>query len=679
MAAEYGNESIDQLKGADRIRKLPNVMLGSNGLDGAKHGFIEILGNALDEALSGHGNKLKVGVKDDGSLYVRDFGRGVPLGWNEKEQAWNHYLIFEEMYAGGKYGKSQDNLRKVTNWDKFNPREWAYLFTVGMHGLGAMATQASSKWFKVISYKAGKALEMDFSEGVALWEQPKEFATDEPDGTYIAWKPDDTVFSDVDIPETWVLSVVKDICYLEDISVEFEGMDGNVRVFEHASLPDFLVNHYNDKDVVTGSVLTHGTDSEGDIYVAISDLAVAAGSGKEKFFHNLIPLKGGTPSQGADAAIADFFRLRGQELGVRFKYDDFHALLDLVVSSKSNKKSYRGQTKDVIDNEFLFENVRQNLAGVLNSSWAKKEDWLVQVVERARVNAELRVSAENHLETLKMVKKVSNKKKAPDDFVTCRSYGKKNSDSELWLLEGKSASGSFRDARDASFQCYLPLRGKSLNLYKASLQKLLDNKEIQSIIQILGCGVDLGIDGLDDFDISKLKVDKIVIGSDADVDGFHIRVLIFLIFLRLFPEILKQGKLYVAETPRYGVFLKNGEEIYCRDETMRDDALGKYGAQVKTIRRFKGLGEMDSHVLRKTTVDPATRNLVQLRVDPEDAEVNAVIDALFGSDTGNRKDIILKGILGETFTDVSGSVEDMLKKINADSNWTEIEITEVEV
>lgn len=681
---DYNDESIKALKGAVRIRKRPASMLGSSGLAGARHGFTEIYGNALDEVSSGYGDKLEVTYYKDGGLSVRDFGRGVPIGWNEGQGHWNWHLVFNELYGGSKYDNGQDYLRSITDWNSFDEQKVNYLYSVGLNGLGAASTQYTSEYFDVRSFRDGVCTEMHFKKGIPIINgapldvyseeyniedlAPKTSKTDEPNGTFIKWRPDDDVFTDTDIGGDWLYDVCRDIAYVAHIDLVFKNEKTGKEVFiAKGNLSDLLRNKYATKLVTDeagepliysqhgfrhGSTRVEGKDF---IWVCKADVAIAYTKAcvPLRCYHNSVKMSGGAQYNGANAAISSFFDGIAKQRGIRLETSDYDDAFTVAVSSYSNYASFKGQTKDEVDNNFIYTIVYDLVYDKLMLEYGKGTPALMAVVERVMQTASDRIASREQMLLAREVKKVT-KAKDPSKFSTCKAYMRKDySITELWITEGDSAAGAVKQARNAEFQAILPVRGKCLNVLKCGFDKIVKSDVIKNIFSLLGTGMDTGADG--SFDISALKFDKIIFATDADEDGFQIRVLLFLIFYRLAPELLKQGHVYVAETPRFEIKLTNGEAVFAKTDIERDELLNQYAGQVRAVNRFKGLGEVNADVLRKTTVHPDTRNLVPLTVDFADDATRDLIDALFGADKYSQRKTILTEVLGK-------DVADMLEK-----------------
>lgn len=663
--SNYDDNSIDRLEGAQRIRFRPEAMLGSSGIDGARHTVYEIVGNASDEQMSGYGDRLDITYYEDGSISVRDYGRGVPLGWNEKKQEWNYFLIYEEMYAGGKYGDSQEVLRKINkedSWDMFNIKDYPYLITVGLNGLGAAATQCSSEYCTVSSIRDGVKKTMKYEKGVHILDELIIEDTDEENGTFVHWKPDIEVFTDVNLTSKWVERLCKNLSYTAGFTVTFNNK-GNITVYEKSDIFEQLKKEVGECSY--SSTFHHEVDESGDVCICYSDIAVGVGGAGVSFFHNKVEISGGVHADSVNSALMDFFSERASERGIRVRSSDFSGKLSVIVSTLSNKVSYRGQTKDSLDNTYVYRGIYLNLKAMLDLEWSKGTSWLLDVVAEVMQNAENRIAVSELAKNIREVEKAVKTTKLSYKFKSCDAYEKKRYDEvEFWIFEGDSACNSGKYARDSRFQCMMPIRGKSLNVFKATVDKIIGNKEIRDIAAVLGCGVDMGIEGVESFDRSKLKVGKIIIGADADIDGSHIRMLLFLIFYKLFPELLYEGLVYVADTPKFVINLKNDESIFClNDAELREKRKEIGEGNIKEITRFKGLGELNADQLWDTTLNPETRNLIQIKIDKNDSGIYDSLEAFFGKNTDRRKRAILGSMMGEEFDTVMDNIEEMVNYI----------------
>ena len=678
MAVRYDDNSIDQLLGAERVRKRPEALLGSKGIDGARHGVYEIVGNASDEQLAGFGNKLDIALYEDGSVSVRDYGRGVPLGWNEKIKNWNYYLIYEELYAGGKYDDNQEYLRTVTDWANFKVTDVPYLFKVGLNGLGAAATQCTSEYCIVESYRDGVMRRMDYKKGEHCLDALIEEKTDQPNGTFVRWKPDATVFSDVNIGAKWLDKLCKSLSYVAGFDVTFNNV-GVVKNYKGSNIEEEMRNSTGVS--VLASNFTHEVDSVGDICICFANVALGKGGRGSEFFHNKVEVRGGVHAEAVSNAQFNFFSEVFKKRGLRVTTSDYSGKISFIVSALSNKVSYRGQTKDSLDDGYVYRCISEAIYNTFQTELAKGSKWLMDVIDEIESSIQNRLAVAEISKNLKNVGKASKKGKASEKFRTCEEYGKNPDKVEFWIMEGDSAGNSFKYARDQKYQCFLTIRGKSLNVFKAKLERLIANKEIRDIISILGCGVELGIDDFESFDISKLRVSKIIFCSDADVDGKHIRMLLFLIFYKLFPQLLVNGNVYIALTPLHVINLKNDTSVYCMTDEERNQKIEEIGmGNIKSIDRFKGLGEVNADQLWDTTVNPETRTLIPLKIDQNDTDIYDVLECFFGKSTDRRKKAILGNMLGSDYDEVMESIDEMIEYVNSlDLNNVEYEDVEVTV
>lgn len=682
MSIEYGNNSINSLKGADRVRLNPQNFLGSRGLDGAKHTLIEIIGNSTDERLAGFGDSLIVTFGADGSLSVRDFGRGVPLGWNEVEQEWNYFLIYEELFAGGKYAKNQDVLHDIDSrnaWSTFNFKDYPYLISIGMNGVGGACTQYTSEYFEVISYRDGKASRMYYEKGKHVLDELEVVDSSEPTGTYIKWKPDAEVFDDVNISSKWVEGVCKNLSVTSGFNVTFiDESKGTQVVFKGKTIQEEM------KDLcgvcATNKYFHHTVDERGDVCICEAEVAMGNAGGQPKFFNNMIEIRGGSHSLGLNTALYEFFRRVGAEQGIKIKDVDYAGKLSFLLTTLNNKMSLKGQTKDSLDDMYIQYTVYTCVLNMLEFEKSKGTKWFMDIIDDVLYACQVRMAQEelikNHREIEKNIKKIKVSKK----FNASRSYTNGDAErTEIIIVEGDSAGGRAVTARDFEFQCIMPIRGKSLNVYKASIEKLIENREIQDMIAAFGCGIDLGIEGYESFDISKLKAANIYLLPDADIDGKHISMLLFLIMYKLFPELLYQGRVHIIDTPLYIINLKNGDPIFCMTQEDMEAKRLEVGSNFDSVDRFKGLGETDAETLWSTTLNPETRITRQIKLERGDTELVDVLELLFGKSTDRRKRVILGSLVNDFDSVMEGrmTIEDFLEGLNLNEGYLEYEDYEV--
>lgn len=652
---KYDEDSISKLEGEKRVRMRPEALLGSKGIDGAKHTVIEIIGNATDERLSGYGDRLDIELHEDDSISVRDYGRGVPLGWNEKAKDWNYYLIYEELYAGGKYGdeKRQKILKRIDEadaWDSFDILDFKGMVSIGLNGLGAACMQCSSSYCEVISYRDGKASRMEYKDGKHCLEELEITNTDEPNGTYVHWKPDDTVFTDTKIPSKWLRSLCKQISYVSGFTVYYTH-NGKTDEYVGKTLEDEMKDSVGNAVYATNKV--HMLDNEGDMCVCQAEVVIGEGGRGTEYFHNRVEMHGGVHSTSFSTAVSSFFDSIRSEYGIKFRDSDYAGKISVISSTLSNKMSARNQTKDSLDDQFIFLCLYECILNTLKAEYVKGTPWLMKVVHDAVENAKNRIALAEMSKNLQSVERSIKRHKTSEKFVSCEAYEQgKAEEVEYFIVEGDSAGGRVKTARDSYYQCYLAIRGKSLNVYKATIDQLIANNEIKDMISSLGCGIDLGIDGYESFDISKLKVGKIIFLADADVDGEHILMLLFLICLKLFPELLYAGKIYVAETPLYVINCTDNTAVYCMNNEELEAKRKEIGeSNIRTIDRFKGLGETEADVLWETTLNPEKRVLRQLKIERNDMELADALEVLFGKSTVRRKQAIL-GSMMDNFDEI---------------------------
>ena len=645
-AKKYGNDSITALKGADRVRKRPGVIFGSDGLEGCEHSFFEILSNSVDEAREGHGNLITVTAYADLSIEVDDRGRGVPLGYNEKEGRWNWDLIYCELYAGGKY----DN----------NDGGAAYEYSLGLNGLGACATQYSSEYMQVSSYDGNEVHTISFAKGkpkTALASRPldkKERRT----GTVIRWRPDLEVFTDIRIPHDFFVDTMHRQAVVNPgitFKLRLEQADGSFTeqsFLYQNGISDYIAERVGDTaktEPVLWHLETKGRDRDdkadyklkADISFCVSNTVTAT-----EYYHNSSFLEhGGSPDKAVklafvaalDAYLKQNNRYNKGEKSITF--EDVRDCLFLVINSFSTLTSYENQTKKSITNSFIYEALRdflrQQLNFYLTEHPTEAETFAGQVLinKRSRENADkARIEIKKKLTgTIDIANRV-------EKFVNCRS---KDPDvRELYIVEGDSALTSCKLGRAAEFQAIIPVRGKTLNCVKAGYDRIFKSDIIIDLLRVIGCGVE--IDGkvkgdINRFDLSQLRWSKIIICTDADEDGFQIRTLLLTLFYRLLPTLLRERRVFIAESPLFEITTKD-DILFAYNEFEKAEILKRLETEGKkyTLQRSKGLGENEPDMMWQTTMNPATRRLVS--VEPADvARTEYMFDVLMGDNIAERK------------------------------------------
>ena len=643
---DYGNESISTLKGADRVRKRPGVIFGSDGLDGCEHAVFEILSNSIDEAREGHGRLITVTRFDDHSIEVEDMGRGCPVDWNEKEQRWNWELVYCELYAGGKYDNdSGDN----------------YEYSLGLNGLGACATQYASRYMDVTVWRDGFEYSLHFERGEIVGElekKPLPKNQSKKTGTRTRWLPDLDVFTDIAIPEEYFTDVMKRQAVVNaGITFRFRSQEGKDFRTEDFLYENGIVDYVAElagEGSLTSPVFwqaeRRGRDRADKPEYKVKLSAAFCFSNKVnviEHYHNSSWLEhGGSPEKAAKSAfvagIDKYLREQGkyQKNESKVTWADIEDCLVLVSNNFSTQTSYENQTKKAITNKFVQDAMAEFLRTNLEVYFIENRFDAEKIAEQVLINKRSREKAE--AARLNIKKKLSGTISIADrveKFVDCRS--KDPSRREIYIVEGDSALGSVKLSRDAEYQGIMPVRGKILNCLKADYARIFKSEIITDLIKVLGCGVEVQNKHVKDmaaFDLESLRWNKVVICTDGDVDGFQIRTLILTMLYRLTPTLIREGYVYIAETPLF--------EINCGEKTWfaysdkeKNDILKELEGKKVKIDRSKGLGENDPDMMWLTTMNPATRRLI--RVMPEDVERTAqVFDLLLGDNLQGRKDHI---------------------------------------
>lgn len=651
----YGNDSISALKGADRVRLRPSVIFGSDGLEGCQHSFFEILSNSIDEAREGYGDTIEVIRHKDGSLSVRDHGRGIPLDFNQRENRYNWELVYCELYAGGKY----DNLTGDH-----------YEFSLGLNGLGACATQYASAWFDVEVVRDGFRHKLHFEKGENLGGLEKEPVRTRTTGTYQRWMPDRDVFTETAIPTSYFRDTLKRQAVV-NAGIRFVFQDEAEGTREDFLYPDGILGYVREMAAEGGlstPVLFEGQGRGRDRadkpeYKVKVQAAFVFHNEVNclEYYHNSSWLEhGGSPDKAVRVAMVGeldkLIRSRGKYRNEESKitFADIQESLVFVSSSFSSSTSYENQTKKAISNrfiqEFMTDLLRQRLEIWCIENRAEADRIADQLLanKRSRENAEKqRLNLRKKLMgTIDLSNRVRN-------FVDCRSRDVK--ERELYIVEGNSALGSCKMGRNAEFQAIIPVRGKILNCLKADYESIFRNDIITDLIKVLGCGVEIQTRhnrDLSAFDLSLLRWNKVILCTDADVDGYQIRTLILTMLYRLVPTLLEEGRIYIAETPLFEITFRDrkGESIhFAYNEQEKARILQKAGTARCTIQRSKGLGENEPEMMWTTTMNPETRRLI--RVLPEEARrTSEWFDLLLGENLSARKVFIEQN--GHRFLDM---------------------------
>ena len=641
--AVYNEESISQLKGADRLR--PAVIFGSDGIEGCEHAVFEILSNSIDEAREGYGKEITVTRFLDGSVEVVDHGRGMPMDYNEKEKRWNWELLFCEMYAGSKYNTNNGG---------------TYEYSLGLNGLGLCATQYASEYMDAEVHKNGFRYEIHFKAGEPVSELQKEPYNKKDTGTRIRWKPDIKVFTDIDIPlEYYQETILRQSVVNAGIKFILRNQTGEKSFdkYEYCyenGIVDYIKEFVGD-DAFSSVQFWQGERKGRDRadlpeYKVKLNVALCFSNKKQlkEYYHNSSFLEhGGAPEKAVKSAfvsqIDSYLKANSKYLksDSKINFQDVEDCLVLVSSSFSTQTSYENQTKKAITNKFIQEAMTDFLRHQLEVYFIENRIDAEKIAEQVLINMRSRVKAEStRLNIKKTLQSGNSMTDRIEKFVDCRS--KDVSEREIFIVEGDSALGACKQARDSAFQAVMPVRGKILNCLKAEYPKIFKNDIITDLIKVLGCGVEVSSKAnknLSLFNMDNLRWSKVIICTDADVDGYQIRTLILTMIYRLMPTLIKEGKVFIAESPLYEITCKD-ETWFCYTEKEKQDALLEIGDRKYTIQRSKGLGENEPEMMWLTTMNPKTRRLIKVEPDYSPEAVADKFDLLLGDNLQGRKDYI---------------------------------------
>ncbi len=640
---EYGNDSIAQLKGADRVRKRPAVIFGSDGLEGCEHAVFEILSNSIDEARAGNGNIITLTRYLDKSIECEDFGRGCPVDWNSVEGRYNWELVFCELYAGGKYRNNEGG---------------DYEYSLGLNGLGSCATQYASEYMDVTVRRDGKKYTLHFEKGEIVGEMKAEPADRKKTGTDIRWRPDLEVFTDIDIPLEYYRDTLRRQAVVNagvTFRLRSEVAEGKFET------EDFLYEN---------GILDYVRETAGEDTLSAPYFIQAERKGRDRadkpeykvklsaafcfsrqvnlieYYHNSSWLEhGGAPEKAVRSsfvyAVDSYIKKAGkyQKNESKISFQDVADCLVLVTNCFSTQTSYENQTKKAITNRFIQEAMAEFFREQLEIYFIEHKAEADRVADQVLINKRSREQAESA--RLNIKKKLTGSMDISNrvqKFVDCRS--RDVSRRELYIVEGDSALGSVKLSRDAEFQGIMPVRGKILNCLKADYGRIFKNEIITDLIKVLGCGVEVQKHAkeLPGFDLESLRWRRVIICTDADVDGFQIRTLILTMLYRLTPTLIREGLVYIAESPLYEIN-SGGKTWFAYSEREKAEVLASLNGAKCSINRSKGLGENDPDMMWLTTMNPETRRLI--RVMPEDAERTAeMFDLLLGDNLAGRKQYI---------------------------------------
>jgi len=641
---DYGNDSITMLKGADKVRKRPGVIFGSDGLDGCAHSIFEVISNSIDEARSGFGTKILITRYKDNVIEVEDFGRGCPVDFNNNEQRYNWELVYCELYAGGKYGDGEDT----------------YAYSLGLNGLGLCATQFASEFMDVEVIRDGFQYNLHFEKGENVGGLKKEPTKKKQTGTKTRWKPDLEVFTDINVSDEFFCDVLhRQAVVNPNLLFVYRYQDDETGAFREREfryengITDYVQEIVADKNLTSiqhWQTEKKGRDREDKPEYKVK-LSVAMTFSNQiqclEYYHNSSFLEhGGSPERAVRQAfvsqIDTYLKQNGKynKDESKITYADVADCLVLISSSFSTQTSYENQTKKAITNKFIYEAMTEFLKHQLEVYFIENPDEAIKICEQVLVNKRSRENAERTRQNLK--KKLAGTidlSNMVQKFVDCRS--RDVNQRELYIVEGDSALGSVKLARDAEFQAVIPVRGKILNCLKADYTKIFRNEIITDLIKVLGCGVEVTTKAnkeLSSFQLENLRWNKVVICTDADVDGFQIRTLILTMLYRLTPTLIDEGYVYIAESPLFEINTKD-KTYFAYTEKEKTRITEQLGDQKYTLQRSKGLGENEPEMMALTTMNPATRRLIRVQATDIE-ETAAMFDLLLGDNLQGRKDFI---------------------------------------
>ena len=641
----YGNESITSLKGADRVRKRPAVIFGSDGIEGCQHSIFEILSNSIDEAREGYGKEIIITKYADNSVEIEDFGRGIPVDYNKNEERYNWELVFCELYAGGKYNNAEAE---------------SYEFSLGLNGLGLCSTQYSSEYMDVDIRRDGTRFTLHFEKGENIGGLHREQYMGKKTGTKIHWKPDLEVFTDINISDEYFIDTIKRQAVVNaGINFVFRTEKNGKFEVQEFKYENGIVDHV--KELVGENAISQIQSWQTERMVSDRDdkpeyktkiniaLAFSNKVSVSEYYHNSSWLEyGGAPEKAVRNAfvysIDSYLKQNGKytKNESKINFDDVKDCLVVVISSFSSVTSYENQTKKAITNKGIQEAMTEYMRHQLEVYFIENKLDADKISTQVLINKRSRESAEKtRLNIKKTLSGNMDMTGRVAKFVDCRSKNK--DERELFIVEGDSALGACKQARNPDFQAIIPIRGKILNCLKADYDKIFKSEIITDLLKVLGCGVEVKSKANKDlasFDLDLLRWNKIIFCTDADVDGFQIRTLLLTMIYRLTPTLIEEGKVFIAESPLYEISSKD-KVYFAYTEAEKEQFIKQIGKNKFTVQRSKGLGENEPDMMSLTTMNPSTRRLIKIM--PDDAKKTAeMFDILLGDNLSGRKDYIVE-------------------------------------
>ena len=624
MSAEYGADQIQILEGLEAVRKRPGMYIGSTSLKGLHHLVYEIVDNSVDEALAGECSHIEVFINEDNSITVVDDGRGIPVGINKKSGLPAVQVVFTVLHAGGKFGGG------------------GYKVSGGLHGVGASVVNALSKWLEVLVETDGKAYKQRYERGKVITELKELGATDRH-GTTVTFLPDEEIFEDTVFDYATIKQRLREMAFLTKglrISLTDKREEGKkTDSFHYEGGIMEYVSYLNKNQTVLYDKIIYCEGKKGTVQVEVAlQHNDGYNEGCYSFVNNINTPEGGTHLTGFRNALTKTFNEYAKLMKLVKENDpaltgeDIREGMTAIVSIKIPEPQFEGQTKQKLGNSEARGAV-ESIAGEQIMIFLEQNPAIGKMIVEKALLAQRARDAARKARDLTRRKTALEYMNLPGKLADCSD---KNPDNcEIYLVEGDSAGGSAKDARDRATQAILPLRGKILNVEKSRLDKILENKEIQSMITAFGTGIH------EDFDITKLRYKKIIIMTDADIDGAHIDTLMLTFIYRFMPELIRKGHVYLAQPPLYKV--EKGNKIwYAYNDKELDNIMSEIGRDNNNkIQRYKGLGEMDAEQLWETTMDPERRVLLKVMMDEENvSEIDLTFNTLMGDKVEPRREFI---------------------------------------
>ncbi len=622
--ADYGAEQIQILEGLEAVRKRPGMYIGSTSTRGLHHLVYEIVDNAVDEALAGYCSEIDVFINEDNSITVIDNGRGIPIGIHEKAGIPAVEVVFTILHAGGKFGGG------------------GYKVSGGLHGVGASVVNALSNWLEVEISREGKVYRQRYERGHVMYKL-KEVGKTDKTGTKVTFMPDDTIFDDVIFDFDTLKRRLREMAFLTkglkiNLTDKREGKEKEGHYHYEGGIKEF-VEYLNKNKTSLYDKIIYCEGNKDDIYVEVAlQHNDSYNETTLSFVNNITTPEGGTHLTGFKSAITKVFNDYARtnklikEKEENLSGDDLREGLTAIVSIKIPEPQFEGQTKQKLGNAEARTAVEGLVSEKLTYFLEQNPQIAKIIVGKAALAQRARIAARKARDVARK-STLESSMALPGKLADCSDKDPKNC--EIYIVEGDSAGGSAKTARSRATQAILPLRGKILNVEKARIDKILGNEEIKSMITAFGTGV------RENFNIEKLRYDKIIIMTDADVDGAHIATLMLTFFFRFMPDLIRQGHVYLAQPPLYKLE-KNRKTWYAYSDEELASILDEVGRdQSNKIQRYKGLGEMDAEQLWDTTMDPEKRVLLRVVIDEDsESELDITFDTLMGEKVEPRREFI---------------------------------------